>query len=144
MPPRTYWLDLFTGITWQEFLESGAEVSGFRDSRWSTVQQIRPGDLLLCYLTGLSRFVGVLEVTSNGFMDSTPIWKGESFPARVKVKIVAALTPETAVPIVDLRDDLSIFRELKSPFAWTGHVRGSPVRWNTSDSEAVIRSVKDA
>ena len=31
MESRTYWLDLFTGTTWQEFLEAGGEVSGFRE-----------------------------------------------------------------------------------------------------------------
>jgi hypothetical protein len=51
MASRNYWLDLFTGTTWQEFLDAGATVSGFRESRWSTVQKIRKGDYLLCYLT---------------------------------------------------------------------------------------------
>jgi len=27
---RKYWLDLFTGTTWEEFLEHGAKISGFR------------------------------------------------------------------------------------------------------------------
>ena len=39
---------------------------------------------------------------------------------RVKVKMVAELTPETAVPIKDLKDKLSIFEDLKSPNAWSG------------------------
>jgi len=26
-----YWLNLFTGKTWEEFLENGANVSGFRE-----------------------------------------------------------------------------------------------------------------
>jgi hypothetical protein len=33
----------------------GGEVSGFRERRWKTVQQIKPGDYLLCCLTGISR-----------------------------------------------------------------------------------------
>jgi hypothetical protein len=61
MQSRDYWLDLFTGTTWQEFLDAGAGVSGFRERRWKTVQRIKPGDYLLCYLTGVSRFIGVLE-----------------------------------------------------------------------------------
>lgn len=72
---RTYWLDLFTFTTWQEFIKAGASVSGFREKRWNTVQQIKPGDYLLCYLTGLSRWIGILEVTSSAFKDSVPIWK---------------------------------------------------------------------
>lgn len=141
---RTYWLDLFTGTTWQEFLDSGATVSGFRERRWKTVQRIKPGDYLLCYLTGVSRFIGVLEVTSEPYWDETPVWKDEVFPGRVKVETIATLTPETAVPIFELKEQLTIFQGLKSPGAWTGHVRGSPVQWKASDSEAVVYAVLEA
>jgi hypothetical protein len=144
MTNRTYWLDLFTGVTWKEFLDAGGKVSGFRESRWTTVQKIKPGDDLLCYLTGISRFIGVLEVTAPAFRDSSPIWKDEDFPCRLKVKSVVALTPETAVPVVELRDRLSIFSDLKSPIAWTGHFRGSPAKWKTSDGEAVLGALLDA
>ena len=40
-----YWLDLFTGTTWDEFLSHGAKVSGFRERRRRTAEQIHPGDL---------------------------------------------------------------------------------------------------
>jgi len=46
---------------------SWGTVSGFRESRWATVQKIKPGDYLLCYLTGISRFIGALEVVSPPF-----------------------------------------------------------------------------
>jgi hypothetical protein len=137
-------LDLFTGTTWREFLDAGAKVSGFRERRWKTVQQIKPGDYLLCYLTGVSRFIGVLEVTSEPYWDETPIWKDEIFPCRTNVEVIATLTPETAVPIFNLEEQLSIFQNLKSPTAWTGHVRGSPARWKPSDGEAVVYEVLEA
>jgi hypothetical protein len=41
-------LDLFTGTTWEEFQAAGGEVSGFRERRWKSVQQMKPGDYLLC------------------------------------------------------------------------------------------------
>jgi hypothetical protein len=62
MTKRSYWLDLFTGVTWNEFKAAGGKVSGFRESRWTTVQKIKPGDYLLCYLTGT-------------FPDSLEYWK---------------------------------------------------------------------
>jgi predicted RNA-binding protein len=141
---RTYWLDLFTGTTWDEFLAAGGEVSGFRESRWKTVQRIEPGDYLLCYLTGVSRWIGVLEVASEPFKDSTPIWKDEAFPCRVKVRPVVILTPDVAVPVFELRDQLTAFRDLSNPHAWTGHFRASPARWNATDGEAVVAAVRDA
>jgi hypothetical protein len=144
MSNRNYWLDLFTGATWSEFLDAGGKVSGFRESRWTAVQKIKPGDYLLCYLTGVSRFIGALEVASPPFKDSSPIWKDEDFPCRLKVKVVVALTPETAVPVLELRDRLSIFSDMSTPIAWTGHFRGSPSRWKASDGDAVLEALLDA
>jgi hypothetical protein len=135
---------LFTGTTWQEFLDAGATVSGFRERRWKTLQQVKLGDYFLCYLTGVSRFIGVLEVTSEPYWDETTTWEDEVFPCRIKVEVIAALTPETAVPIFDLKEQLTIFQNLKSPNAWTGHVRGSPARWKASDGEAVVYTVMEA
>ncbi|MDP9456058.1 MAG: EVE domain-containing protein [Actinomycetota bacterium] len=125
-------------------MEAGATVSGFRERRRKTVQRIKPGDYLLCYLTGVSRFIGVLEVTSELYRDETPIWKDEAFPCRVTVEAIAALTPETAVPIFELKEQLTIFQNLKSTGAWTGHVRGSPAKWKDADGEAVVYAVMEA
>lgn len=144
MSSRNYWLDLFTGVTWKEFLAAGGDVSGFRESRWPAVQKIKSGDYLLCYLTGVSRFIGVLEAASAPFKDSTPIWKDEDFPCRLKIKPVVVLTPETAVPVVELRDRLSMFRDMKSAIAWTGHFRGSPAKWKASDGDAVLEALLEA
>ncbi|MBI2579372.1 MAG: EVE domain-containing protein [Candidatus Aenigmarchaeota archaeon] len=140
----TYWLDLFTGKTWQEFLDAGAEISGFREGRWKTVQKFQLGDRLLCYLTGISRFVGALEVTSETFRDTKKIWSDAEFPCRVKVKPLVALKPETAIPVLSLKEHLSIFQNLKSPGAWSGHFRGSPAKWKNEDGEVIFKALLQA
>jgi hypothetical protein len=99
------------------------------------------GDYLLCYLTGISRWIGLLEARSEGYLDEAPLWTEALFPARVKVKLIVELASETAVPVFDLRDQLSIFRNLQNPNAWTGHFRGSPTRWKPSDGEAVAAAL---
>jgi hypothetical protein len=144
MSARNYWLDLFTWTTWKEFLHAGGKVSGFRESRWKAVQKIRPGDYLLCYLTGVSRFIGLLEVTSSPFKDSSPIWKDEDFSSRIKVKSIVSLSPETAIPVYELKNRLSFFQDMKSPIAWTGHFRGSPAKWKVADSQAVVEALIEA
>jgi len=144
MSNRNYWLDLFTGVTWEEFLAAGGRVSGFRESRWSTIQKVKPGDYLLCYLTGISRFVGVLEAVSAPYKSNDRIWKDEDFPSRVKVEAVVVLTPETAIPVFELRDRLSFFQDMKSPNAWTGNFRGSPAKWKTSDGDVVLAALLEA
>jgi hypothetical protein len=144
MGERNYWLDLFTGTTWQEFLDAGGSVTGFRERRWKTLQQVKAGDYLLCYLTGVMRFIGILEVLEPAYQDHFQIWKDEDFPCRLKVKTLVALTPETAVPVLELRDRLSVFANLTNPRAWTGHFRGSPAKWKIADGEAVSAAVFEA
>jgi len=55
-----------------------------------------------------------------------------------------ALEPLTAVPVIEMRDKLSIFRSLKSPHAWTGRFRGSPYKWSSSDGAAVVEAIRAA
>lgn len=140
----TYWLDLFTGETWDEFLKSGGKTSGYRESRWGTVQKMKVGDRLLCYLTGISRFVGVLEVISEPFKGTDKIWTSDTFPARVGVKILVSVTPETAVPVQSLKDKLSVFKNLKNPNAWSGAFRGSPARWKDEDGKSIYEALMSA
>ncbi|MBI5237259.1 MAG: EVE domain-containing protein [Deltaproteobacteria bacterium] len=138
---RKYWLDLFTGKTWEEFLKNGASVSGFRKRRRNIAETIQPGDYLICYLTGISRFVGILEVKSKCYFDETPLWENEVFPYRFKVELVCKLEPKTAIPVLNLKERLSFFLNLKSKNAWTGHFRGSPVEFEKSDGEAIIAAI---
>jgi hypothetical protein len=144
MENRNYWVDLVTWKTWQEFLAAGASVSGFRERRWKTVQKIKPGDYLLCYLTGLSRWIGVLEVVSPPFMDKTRRWEDDVFPCRVRTQLIVGLAADHAVPIIEIKDQLSIFEHLKNPNAWTASLRGSPSKWSTSDGQAVYAAVMEA
>ncbi len=144
MSEPNYWLDLFTAKSWQEFLDAGANTSGFSAHRWTTVQKMKVGDYMLCYLTGISRFVGILEVTAPAFQDESPIWSDATFPSRLHVKVVHALEPETAVPVLDLRDELTVFHNLANPNYWSGAFRGSPALWKAEDGRVVAEAVAEA
>ena len=141
---RSYWLDLFTATTWREFQDAGADVTGFRETSWSTVKKIRPGDHLLCYLVVVQRFVGVLEVVSEPFQDSTRIWQDAIFPCRLRVRPLMTLEPETGVPIQSLRGGLTIFTKHADPRSWGIYVRRSPTQWSPSDGEVVLEAVRQA
>jgi hypothetical protein len=122
-----YWLDLFTWRTWSEFLKAGGTISGFRMSRWPTVKRMKPGDILICYMTGISRFFAILEVTGKPYIDEdTTIWDEALFPSRVPVKTTLHLPPEHAVPVKELSEYLSYFQDMKTSYSWSGHFRGSP------------------
>jgi hypothetical protein len=139
-----YWIDLFSWKTWQEFLEADGNISGFRQNRWSTVRKIKSGDLLLCYMTGISRFFAILEVTGSPFQSDEPIWEDAVFPCRMPVKVILSLEPEYAVPVVSLSNELSYFQNMKTPHSWSGHFRGSPTSEKPKDAEIIIRALEEA
>ena len=140
----SYWLDLFTWKTWCEFLAAGGNISGFRESRWKSVARIKPGDRLLCYITGISRWIGVLEVTSEAYRDNSPIWADSVFPCRLHVEVLAELEPGTAVPVLLLRNRLSIFEGLSNPNAWSGRFRGSPTKFPQEDGKLIEQTINEA
>lgn len=145
MTERNYWLDLFTGKTWEAFLKSGAAISGFRKRKHKVSKKIKIGDYLICYLTGISRFIGVLEVKSKCYLDDKPIWEDELFPVRFDVKLIHKLEPKTSIPVKQLENKLSIFKNLKTRHAWTGFFRGSPNQFSQEeDGKVIVQTIKDA
>lgn len=104
-----YWLDLFTGTTWKEFRDAGASVTGFRPRMRRTVGEVKPGDIFLCYLTGVMRWVGALEVVGPSD-DKRAIWKDVEFPTRLGVTPLVMLEPEHGVPMTELEGKVAFYR----------------------------------
>lgn len=139
-----YWLDVFTTETWLEFRQHGAAISGFPEGRQATVQRMRPGDLLLCYLTRYSRWVGLLKVNGQPYWDESPIWSKATYPSRVPVHPVVLLEPEQGIPVLTMRNELSVFQGLKNPNKWSGPFRHSPSQWTQKDGVVVAQAIQDA
>lgn len=137
---RVYWIQVFTVNTWRQFLEAGGNVTGFRETRWGHVQKLKEGDTLLCYLSGVSKWIGALEVTSQPYLDTKRIWTDGLFPCQAEVRILLGLDLATAVPMKELRDRLSIFRTK----SWGLYVISSPLRWKTADGNEVLKSLREA
>lgn len=134
---RRYWVQVFTPETWQRFLDVGAKVTGFRDTRWNHIQNLKPGDYLLCYLSRISKWVGILEVESEPYLDTTRIWDEELFPCRADVKLLTALSLDRAIPIQQMKGQLSIFQAKN----WSLYLISSPSRWSVSDGKAVMKAI---
>ena len=75
-----YYLDLFSPETYETFSSSDRTLSGYSIRQRKTAQRIHPGDKLLCYMTKLSRWVGILEVMSECFVDDSPLFYTEDDP----------------------------------------------------------------
>ncbi len=126
----TYYLDLFSPETYRAFSESSRDVSGFRRRQRNAAGRVKVGDKFLCYVTRISRWIGILEVIGDLFEDSAPRFDSHNDPfvMRFKVKPVVWLPYERAIPIHDdqLWNALSFTKEYdKHSTTWTGVVRMS-------------------
>ena len=137
-----YFIDLFSPETATAFEQSKGDISGFRISQKTYVenQKIGPGDKFICYVTRLQRFVGVLEIKSKSFTDETPIFQEENDPfvLRFKVNPLVWLPLKKAIPIKDeaIWKYLSFTKDLpKESKHWTYMVFSSPRLWPKSDCE---------
>lgn len=125
-----YYLDLFSPETHERFSASDRSVSGFRVRQRNAAAKLKPGDKLVCYLTRLSRWVGLLEVQSVAFEDGSPIFASDNDPfvVRFKVKPVVWLPPDQGLPIHDeaIWSSLSLTKEHSPETSrWTGFFRSS-------------------
>ncbi len=143
MNNRSYWLNVLNKTTWQEFLNAEREISAFKDDRWITVQNIKPGDYLLCYITDISGWIGILEVISEPYRDES-IFKLDDLTSKVRVKIVNKLELENAVPVVAMGNKLSMFQSLKNPNKWRMLFKGSPRKINQQDAQEIVKAIQNA
>jgi predicted RNA-binding protein len=126
----SYFLNLFSPETYEAFGKSEQNVSGFRVRQKNAAGRIHLGDKLICYMTKLSRWFGVVEVTSEFYIDDTPILYPEDDPfiVRFKVKPIIWLPKEQAIPIHENKvwEQLSFTKGLnKNATTWTGKIRSS-------------------
>ncbi len=139
-----YWLDLFTGTTWREFREAGANVSGFRAKQTKSARKMKSGDIFLCYLTGVMRWVGALEIVGPS-TDSRKIWKEQDFPVRFNVKSLLLLEPEHGVPMEQLEGRVKFYRGPEDKGKFRGFVRGSLRLFDDSkDGELILSLLREA
>ena len=132
-----YWLDLFTGSTWNDFRKNGASVSGFRQRRRKTVASIKPGDILLCYLTGVKRWVGALEVIGPS-KDTRKIWDLDDFPERLEVRPIIVLNPEFGIEMDTLKGKVAFFQDDHDQQYFKGFLRGSPNKFQRKEDGDLI------
>ena len=107
-------LNIFTKQTWAAFRNKGSAVTGFRTSRKKEASQVTPGDLFACYLSGASKWVGVLEVASEAYEDPSSYFlaSDDPFILRFKVHPLVTVDPAHAVAIKDLWEHLDMCKEV--------------------------------
>lgn len=139
-----YYLALFNEETWNEFIKKGSSVYGTTFKKRRRMEKTIPGDFLICYVTKLSRFVGLLEITSKAYIDDSRIWESDIYPNRVNVCPAYILKDMDGIPISELKEELSIFKDYKNPLSWKGHIRNSLTIFQENDAKIIVEKLKEA
>ena len=141
-----YYLNLFSPETYEAFSKSDRTVTGFRPNQ-KNARKVKKGDRFICYMTKVSRWVGVLEVESDAFEDSTPIFyeSDDPFVLRFKVKPIYWLRHDRTVPITepDVWNALSFTKNVAqgSP-GWATVLRGSLVQFHEHDARFLEKLIE--
>lgn len=135
-----YYIDTFSPDTYEAFSKTNKDVTGVREGHASYADKLRPGDKLICYLTKISRWIGVLEVQSGSYRDETPRFQDTDDPyvIRLKVKPIAWLEKEKAIPIREdiVWNNLSLTKgQSKVGSRWTGPFRSSLNKLSDEDGK---------
>lgn len=139
-----YWLNLFTGTTWDEFQKAGSRVSGFNSHRKKSVNRLESGDILLCYMTGVMRWVGALKVIGPS-QDKRHIWSNVDYPIRLDVEPLVMLKPEHGVPMDALEGKVDFYEGPQHRGKFKAFLRGSPAKFHRiSDGDLILELLREA
>jgi hypothetical protein len=143
----TYRLDINSPETFQRFSESDRRLVGVKPRYRKLAQTVEIGDLLLAYVTGVSRWFGLLEVTSAVFDDATPrfVAFNDPYTLRFTVKAEVCLPLELAIPIHDdqIWTSLSFTRQHdRDSSQWTGSLRTSLVELSPKDGSYLAEALR--
>lgn len=135
-----YFLNLFSPETHENFSTSDRKMSGFRLRQKKAADRIKPGDRLICYVTKLSRWIGLFEVKAGVFEDATPRFLPENDPfvLRFPIEPLVWLPFEYGIPIRHdtVWNKLSFTRDHdKDSITWTGYIRSSLAPLNALDGK---------
>jgi hypothetical protein len=136
----TFYTNLFSPDTYETFSRSDRSVSGFSKHQLAWARRLQQGDRFICYMTKLGRWVGILEILGDCYVEATPLFypEGDPYVVRFKVNPVVWLPKDRAIPIRErhIWDTLSFTKGVASnSAAWTGKLRTSLNKLSEEDGQ---------
>lgn len=143
----SYYLHLFSPFTYDEFLSAKKYIPGFRPGLLHAAKKLQPGDILICYLTKVSRWVGALQVTGELYEDHSPRFATakDPFVLRVKAKPLVLLDPKYGIPVKEdfIWNNLSFTTgKSKEGSRWTGPFRSSLRMLSEKDGDFLLNCLQ--
>ena len=143
----THYIVVTSPENWEKTAERGWTLLGLKSTKPGQAGKLKPGDKVVAYATGIKKLIGAVEVTSEPFVDHTPIWgsakkPGEDYPNRVETKPMITLEADEYLDAFDLARHLEYARKWGDhiSLAFQGNIRPIP----RADYELIISEMQAA
>ncbi len=141
----TYWMLVSSAENFETSRRRGFDIAGMKSRHGKKAAEVRLGDKVVYYLTGVMAFGGTAEVTGPAEYQEEPIWTssrdGEVYPYRFPVTLETAAEPGEYVPAADLVAPMQHTK--KWPEAhWRLAFQGNVHRLPKEDYELIRRSIQ--
>lgn len=106
-----YFMQLYSPTTFEIFTKSDRTITGVKQRYRNICKRISVGDRFLCYVAGISRWMGILEITSIVFEDSTKniFFKNDPFNLLFYVKPIVILDYDFSIPFKEQMKSCTLF-----------------------------------
>lgn len=150
MSDHTNWIIVGSLENFRITRDHNFTVQGIKSRHRKKAEQMRPGDRIAWYVTGIKAFAGTATITSEYYEDHTPIWKSsnkkrddEDYPFRFEIKPDVVLDEENFVdaePVARQMDYVKKWPEKNWTLAFQGNIRSI----DDSDFAVIEDAVKEA
>ena len=136
----THWLLVSSPENFETSRKRGFDIAGMK-SRWRKAStEVKPGDTVFFYLTGIKAIGGEAKVVSEAFEDDVKIWQstkpGEVYPFRFQTEMVKVRNVGEYLPVVDFLDDYENAKKWPAKH-WTLAFQGNVHRLNEHDYQLI-------
>ncbi len=144
----TYWIVVGSPENFEIATARKFDLFGFKSTRRRESGEMRPGDKLVFYLTGVKKFGGIATVTSDAFEDHKKIFKsekkpGEDYPFRVQTKAHVVLREGQQLYVPDYVPQLEFTRKGATK-SWALVFQGNLHKISEADYKLLERDMRAA
>jgi predicted RNA-binding protein len=142
-----YWIVVGSPENFEIARRRGFDLFGFKSTRRRESAEMKPGDKLIFYLTGVMKFGGIANVTSEVFEDHAPVFKsekkpGEDYPFRVKTSPDLLLDAGQWLDVKDYATRLEMTRRRGEH--WRLAFQGNLHKISDEDYKTIAQDVAEA
>ena len=142
-----YWIVVCSEENMRIAQARGFDIFGFKSTRSRQAAQIKPGDKLIFYLTGIMKFGGLATVTSDSFEDHGPLFKSkkpsEDYPFRVRTQADVILAVEQYLDVREIAPQLQ-YPKKWPPEHWRLAFQGNLHQIPEEDYELIVSLTRQA